>query len=74
MLNVQAQGIRDRVARTLQQLQDVSQNADLQSDCATALASLQDGNEEGVVVATEYKKPSTGVAAFISTRQPERVR
>jgi hypothetical protein len=75
MLNVSTPRVRSHVARTLQQLQDISKNSDLQSDCATALASLQDENgASGVVAAETYKKPSTGVAAFVSTIHPESVR
>ncbi len=75
MPNVSKPAVRSHVARTLQQVRDISQNSDLQSDCATALASLQDENGgSGIVAAKKYKKPSTGVAAFISTIHPESVR
>lgn len=75
MVNVNTSGVRSHVARTLRQLHDISRNSDLQADCATALASLQNENDAQDVVAAEtHKKPSTGVAAFISTIHPESVR
>lgn len=75
MVAVKTPGVRSHVARTLQQLHDISQNSDLQLECVTALASLQNENDANDVVAAQiYKKPSSGVAAFISTIHPESVR
>jgi hypothetical protein len=75
MVSVQARAIRAHVARTLQQLQGISQNAALQLECATALASLQDATDGAVMAAAEkYKKPSIGVAAFVPASRPERAR
>ncbi len=75
MPQVQPPAIRAHVMRTLQQLQGASQNSDLQADCATALSSLEEAQKEPVVVAaSKRKRASPGVAALISTIQPESAR
>lgn len=75
MVNVNRSVVRSHVARTLQKLHDISQNSELQSICNTALASLHNENDaHSVIAAKTHKKPSTGVAAFVSTIHPESVR
>ena len=66
--------IRDHAARTLEQLQGISNDSGLQANCARVLASLQEPRNEQAIVAEKRKKPSAGVAALISTAHPESVR
>lgn len=75
MPQIQAPSIRAHIARTLQQLQGISQNAELQADCSATLASLRDGSKQMPAVARNQRRmPSAGVAALISSKHAESFR
>lgn len=75
MPEIQSSRIRAHAVRTLKQLGNLSQDADLQANCATALRSLEEGTQEPAVVADKHRtRPSTGIAAFVSTARSEDIR
>lgn len=75
MPQIQAPSIRAHIERTLQHLQGLSRNAELQADCSATLASLREGSKEAPAVARSQRRtPAAGLAALISPKQAESLR